>query len=51
LRDAGAGFGTDTNKITIIDRNNKTTPFELKDKQEAAKDITDALLAFVNSKK
>ncbi len=35
----GAGFGTDTNKITIIDKHNKITNFELKSKQEAAKDI------------
>ncbi len=34
-----AGFGTDTNKITIIDKHNKITNFELKSKQEAANDI------------
>jgi phosphopantothenoylcysteine decarboxylase/phosphopantothenate--cysteine ligase len=39
LRDEGAGFGTDTNKITIIDKHNKTALFELKDKPAAAKDI------------
>lgn len=39
LRDEGAGFGTDTNKITIIDNNNKRTEFPLKSKQEAARDI------------
>jgi phosphopantothenoylcysteine decarboxylase/phosphopantothenate--cysteine ligase len=50
LRDAGAGFGTDTNKITIIDRHNKITAFELKDKKTAAKDIIDTLLTFLNSK-
>lgn len=37
----GAGFGTDTNKITIIDKHNKITNFELKSKQEVAKDIAD----------
>jgi phosphopantothenoylcysteine decarboxylase/phosphopantothenate--cysteine ligase len=37
--EAGAGFGTDTNKITIIDKHNKITNFELKSKQEVAKDI------------
>lgn len=35
----GAGFGVDTNKITIIDKHNKLYNFELKSKQEAAKDI------------
>ena len=35
----GAGFGVDTNKITIIDKHNKMYNFELKSKQEVAKDI------------
>lgn len=35
----GAGFGTDTNKIIIIDQHNKIHNFELKSKQELAKDI------------
>lgn len=40
LNDNGAGFGHDTNKITIV-TNNKTTSFELKSKAEVAKDIID----------
>jgi phosphopantothenoylcysteine decarboxylase/phosphopantothenate--cysteine ligase len=39
LNDKGAGFGTDTNKITIIDKHNKIEKFELKDKSDTAKDI------------
>jgi phosphopantothenoylcysteine decarboxylase / phosphopantothenate---cysteine ligase len=39
LNEDGAGFGHDTNKITIIDRNNIIDKFELKSKEEAAKDI------------
>ncbi len=39
MNDKGAGFKSDTNKITIIDKHNKTTTFELKSKQEVAKDI------------
>ncbi len=39
LNNQGAGFGHDTNKITIIDKDTKTTSFELKSKQEVAKDI------------
>ncbi|MES2764034.1 MAG: bifunctional phosphopantothenoylcysteine decarboxylase/phosphopantothenate--cysteine ligase CoaBC [Bacteroidota bacterium] len=35
----GAGFGVDTNKITIIDKHNKMYNFELKSKQAVAKDI------------
>ncbi len=44
LNDKGAGFGYDTNKITIIDRNHKTTSFELKDKKEVARDIVNAII-------
>lgn len=39
LEDKGAGFKTGTNKVTLIDRNNKTIKFELKQKQLVAKDI------------
>jgi phosphopantothenoylcysteine decarboxylase/phosphopantothenate--cysteine ligase len=39
LREEGAGFGTDTNRITIIDRNNNIENFELKLKKEVAGDI------------
>lgn len=39
LNDQGAGFKTETNKITIIDKHNKITKFELKSKSEVAKDI------------
>ena len=43
LRDSGAGFGVDTNKISIIEKNNNTTHFELKPKAEVAKDIVSKL--------
>ena len=39
LNDKGAGFGHDTNKITIIEKENKIEHFDLKDKSEVAKDI------------
>lgn len=42
LNDPGAGFRCDTNKITIIEREEKTA-FPLKSKAEAAKDIIDKL--------
>lgn len=43
LRDAGAGFGTDTNRVTIIDRNPAVaeTAIPLKSKTEVAGDIAD----------
>ena len=39
LKDKGAGFGGDTNKISILDNRNNTESFELKSKNEVAKDI------------
>ena len=41
LKDAGAGFGADTNKITIITSDNKIISFELKEKLKVAEDIFD----------
>jgi len=46
LNDKGAGFKTDTNKITIIDKNNKITKFELKSKEDVAKDILKTIQNF-----
>lgn len=43
LNDEGAGFGHDTNKITILDRHQKATSYELKSKKELAKDIVQAI--------
>lgn len=39
LRDQGAGFGTSTNKIRIIHKNDRIEEFELKSKKLVAKDI------------
>lgn len=47
LRDDGSGFGHDTNKITIIDRNNNIDNFELKTKDEAAIDILDKIVSMI----
>jgi phosphopantothenoylcysteine decarboxylase / phosphopantothenate---cysteine ligase len=44
LNEKGAGFGNDTNKISIIDKNNKTKHFELKSKKEVAFDILNYIL-------
>lgn len=44
LNDKGAGFGYDTNKITIIEKDNKIEEFELKDKSEVAKDILSKII-------
>ncbi|MDE7389280.1 MAG: phosphopantothenoylcysteine decarboxylase, partial [Muribaculaceae bacterium] len=45
LRDAGAGFGTDTNKITILDADGGSESFPLKSKAEVAADIIDRIIA------
>jgi phosphopantothenoylcysteine decarboxylase/phosphopantothenate--cysteine ligase len=47
LNDPGAGFGTDTNKITIIGKNNKINPFELKSKTEVAADIVEMIISIL----
>jgi phosphopantothenoylcysteine decarboxylase/phosphopantothenate--cysteine ligase len=44
LNDKGAGFKLDTNKISIIDKDNNIQRFELKSKEEVAKDIVDHLI-------
>lgn len=44
LQDKGAGFGTDTNKITIFFANGNRQDFPLKTKTEVAKEIIDAIL-------
>lgn len=49
LNDKGAGFGLDTNKITIIDRDQTVTTFDLKDKKEVAHDIVNAILKKVHA--
>lgn len=43
LQDAGAGFGVDTNKVTIFTADNKVHEFELKSKQAVARDIMDVV--------
>jgi len=44
MKDEGAGFGTDTNKITMIDKAGKTQEFPVKSKQLVAKDIIDEII-------
>jgi phosphopantothenoylcysteine decarboxylase/phosphopantothenate--cysteine ligase len=44
LNSKGAGFGFDTNKVSIISRHNGSKAFDLKSKKEVARDIVDAIL-------
>lgn len=44
LNDKGAGFKSDTNKVTIFNRALERTVFEMKSKTDVAKDICSAIL-------
>ncbi|RXK62815.1 bifunctional phosphopantothenoylcysteine decarboxylase/phosphopantothenate--cysteine ligase CoaBC [Lacibacter luteus] len=48
LNDQGAGFGKDTNKITIFDKNKQEYAFSVKSKTEVAKDIVDTIKQFIH---
>ncbi len=48
LNDAGAGFGTETNKVSFIDKNNNIDNFELKSKREVAVDIVNKLTTLIS---
>ena len=50
LNDPGAGFSVDTNKITIIDKSNNVTLFELKAKDDVAKDIVERIVIEMDGK-
>ncbi len=45
LEDAGAGFGTKTNKVSFIDKNRKKLTFDLKPKEEVAVDIWNQIIS------
>ncbi|MEZ5014253.1 MAG: bifunctional phosphopantothenoylcysteine decarboxylase/phosphopantothenate--cysteine ligase CoaBC [Chitinophagales bacterium] len=49
LRDPGAGFGYDTNKITILDRQGDLATFDTKHKSEVARDIIHRISLFIHA--
>ncbi len=49
LQDPGAGFGGDTNRISIFGKGNKLKKFELKTKAEVAQDILAEIFSFQNA--
>jgi phosphopantothenoylcysteine decarboxylase/phosphopantothenate--cysteine ligase len=49
LKNDGAGFGVDTNKISLFWPDNKQKEFGLKRKSEVARDIVAELLELLNS--
>ncbi|TYB79665.1 bifunctional phosphopantothenoylcysteine decarboxylase/phosphopantothenate--cysteine ligase CoaBC [Bizionia myxarmorum] len=44
LQDKGAGFKSDTNKVTLIDQDENCTAFDLKSKEAVAADILNAII-------
>ena len=51
LNDEGAGFQTNTNKVTFFDRNNLSQRFNLKTKTEVAKDIVKYVVKKLDEKR
>jgi phosphopantothenoylcysteine decarboxylase/phosphopantothenate--cysteine ligase len=49
LNDMGAGFGHDTNKITIFDKQGKEYLFDIKTKKEVAKDIVNTIINLLHA--
>ncbi len=50
LNDEGAGFGYDTNKITIFEKDGSEFNYERKSKQQVAKDIVDRMIKLMYAK-
>jgi len=48
LNDSGAGFGFDTNKITIFDKSGNEYSFSTKTKPEVASDIVNTIIQYTN---
>ncbi|MGW8315109.1 MAG: bifunctional phosphopantothenoylcysteine decarboxylase/phosphopantothenate--cysteine ligase CoaBC [Bacteroidales bacterium] len=44
LKDEGAGFGTETNKVTMIDRTGSVEEYELKPKRQVASDLVSRVI-------
>jgi len=49
LRYKGAGFGCDTNRVTILRRDGSQTRFDLKPKSAVGEDIAQEIVRWVNS--
>ena len=49
LRDKGAGFQSDTNKVTFIDNKDCITEFNLKSKTDVAKDLLNEIVKQINA--
>ncbi len=48
MNESGVGFKTKTNKISIINKNDEITEFDLKPKAEVALDVLNAIYQYIN---
>ncbi len=48
MQDKGAGFKSDTNKVTLIDKEENMISYELKSKKEVAEDIFNEITKQLN---
>jgi len=48
LRHEGAGYGTDTNRVTTIDREGSVKTYELKPKQQVAGDLVELIINMID---
>jgi phosphopantothenoylcysteine decarboxylase/phosphopantothenate--cysteine ligase len=48
MQDPGAGFGTDTNRVTMIDRSGNAEKFELKPKHQVASDLVQRVIKMMD---
>jgi phosphopantothenoylcysteine decarboxylase/phosphopantothenate--cysteine ligase len=48
MKDSGAGFGTDTNRVTMIDRSGNLEKFELKPKKQVASDLVRRVIKMID---
>jgi len=49
LQEPGAGFGTDTNKVTMIDREGGVENYELKPKSQVAADLVERVIKLIEN--
>lgn len=49
LRDEGAGFGTDTNRVTVIDRSGSMTESGLRMKRQVADDLVERVIKMIDN--
>lgn len=49
MNDKGAGFGVETNRITMFDKNRREYKFSMKTKKEVAKDIVNTIIKYRNA--